>query len=49
MLWSTERVEKLIQEFNDKGILPRKNPFYNGDVRLRKPRINFSYTEDELS
>ena len=48
MMWSTERVEKLIQEYNDKGILPKKNPFYNGDVRLRKPRINFSYTEDEL-
>lgn len=48
VLWSTERVEQLIKDYNEKGILPKRNPFYNGDVRQKKPRISYSYTEEEL-
>lgn len=48
VLWSTERVEQLIRDYNEKGILPKRNPFYNGDVRQKKPRISYSYTEEEL-
>lgn len=46
--WSTERVENVLKEYERTGVLPSPSPFYMGDVRLRKPRINFTYTKEEL-
>ena len=47
-IWNTALVNKLIEKFNDTGILPKDNPFYQGDIRVRKPRINFEYTKEEI-
>lgn len=47
-IWNTALVNKLIEKFNDTGILPKDNPFHQGDIRVRKPRINFEYTKEEI-
>ena len=47
-IWNTALVNKLIEKFNDTGILPKDNPFHQGDIRVRKPRINFEYTREEV-
>lgn len=47
-IWNTTLVNKLIEKFNDTGILPKDNPFHQGDIRVRKPRINFEYTKEEI-
>lgn len=47
-IWNTTLVNKLIEKFNDTGILPKDNPFHQGDIRIRKPRINFEYTKEEI-
>ena len=47
-IWSTERVNTVQQEFENTGVLPQRNPFYMGDIRKRKPRLNFKYTNAEL-
>ena len=47
-IWNTALVNKLIEKFNDTGILPKDNPFHQGDIRVRKPRINFEYTKEEV-
>lgn len=47
-IWNTALINKLIEKFNDTGILPKDNPFHQGDIRVRKPRINFEYTKEEI-
>ena len=47
-IWNTLLVNKLIEKFNETGILPKDNPFHQGDIRIRKPRINFEYTKEEI-
>ena len=47
-IWNSVSIKKLIDKYNDSGFLPKDNPFHQGDIRVRKPRINFEYTKDEV-
>lgn len=47
-IWSTIRIGELTKEYQKTGVLPKINPFYMGDIRKRKPRLNFEYTKDEV-
>lgn len=46
-VWSSKKVEQLIEEYNQTGVMPKNNPFYMGDQELRKPDLAFEYTEEE--
>jgi len=45
--WSTERIEKLIANYDKTGVMPKNNPFYEGKTYWRDAGINYSYTYDE--
>ena len=49
-IWSTERVDKLLQEAEDLGLDYKEidNPFHENEPELRKGNIQFEYTEEEL-
>ena len=47
-IWNSVSIKNLIDKYNDSGFLPKDNPFHQGDIRVRKPRINFEYTKDEV-
>lgn len=47
-IWTTERVDECLKEYEKTGVMPKRNPFFMGDVRARKPRLNYSYTKEEL-
>lgn len=47
-IWTTERVNECLKEYEKTGVMPKRNPFFMGDIRSRKPRLNYSYTKEEL-
>ncbi len=47
--WSTKRVEETIKFIDKTGVMPRDNPFFKGDVNMRKAGIKFAYTAAEFS
>jgi len=48
-IYSTERVEEILKEYNKTGYLPRNNPFYLKDIRKRKGYLHFQYTDKEIT
>ena len=46
-VWSTKMVNEYLNDI-DAGIERKENPFFFGDTQLRKPRLNFEYTKDEI-
>ncbi len=49
-VWSTEKIDKVLADIAAARVLPNKikyTPFYEGDIRLRKPRVTYSYTAHE--
>jgi len=50
-IWSTERVDKLINDYHD-GLIDIKgsknSPFFSNDIQLRRSGITFEYTQDEM-
>lgn len=49
IVWSTESVERLIEQQNTVGVMPSNNPFFEKDVRLRKANILYEYTNEEMA
>lgn len=48
MIWSTEKIENLIKQWDITGVLPKDNPFKEKDIEILKPNLNFEYTDEEL-
>lgn len=46
--WTTKRINELLVQINNTGVVPRYNPFHNNDSSLLAADLNFGYTEDEL-
>ena len=46
-VWSTKAVNDYIDDL-DNGIERKDSPFYFGDQQLRKPHLNFEYTQEEI-
>lgn len=46
--WSTKRVAEILKEIEATGVIPRNNPFYERDLDLRAPKLNWEYTNEEL-
>jgi len=50
-IWSTEKIDKIIRDYQDGLVDLNKiscSPFLGNNTKLRKPRINFSYTKHEM-
>ena len=47
IIWTTKSIELAYQAIKE-GFSLRKSPFYRGNINLRKPKLNFQYTEEEL-
>ena len=47
VIWTTKSIELAYKAIKD-GYSLRKSPFYRGNTSLRKPNLNFQYTEEEL-
>ena len=47
IIWTTKSIELAYNAIKD-GFSLRKSPFYRGNIHLRKAKLNFQYTEDEL-
>lgn len=47
VIWTTKSIELAYKAIKD-GYSLRKSPFYRGNINLRKPNLNFQYTEEEL-
>lgn len=45
--WNTEKVEQLLVAMEE-GYKPKSNPFYEGNINLRKGNIVFDYTDEEI-
>lgn len=46
--WSTARITEILKSYDKLGILPRNNPFYEGDTNWRANNLNYEYTYDEI-
>ena len=46
--WSTAKVKELLKSIEATGVIPRNNPFYERDLDLRAPKLNWEYTTKEL-
>lgn len=46
-VWSTKAVNDYLDDI-DNGIERKESPFFYGDQQLRKPRLLFEYTQDEI-
>lgn len=46
--WTTKKVNELLVQINNTGVVPRYNPFHNNDSSLFSADLNFGFTEDEL-
>ena len=48
--WTTKRVNELLEKIENEGIAFKdvENPFYDGDPTLKKPKLLWEYTEDEI-
>ena len=46
--WSTEKVNEILKQIDETGVMPRHNPFYERDVDLRDAKLDYSYTKEEL-
>ena len=47
IIWTTKSIELAYNAIKD-GFSLRKSPFYRGNIHLRKAKLNFQYTEEEL-
>ena len=50
-VWTTEKINKLLDDYADGSVDIRGykgSPFLNNDVNLRKPKLQFQYTKDEM-
>ena len=47
-IWSTKRVDDLLKQVEESGVMPKRNPFFEKDVDLRAKGVNFQYTSGEL-
>lgn len=46
--WNTESLKTLLSNFNRKGVIPDKHPFFNRKIGKRRAGLNWGYTKDEL-
>jgi hypothetical protein len=46
-VWTTEKVESILKEYNNTGYLPQNNPFYKKNPERRAANLNFYLTKDE--
>lgn len=48
--WSTERVNKLLEDIDLRGLDPNKidNPFYDGDLELKRGNLLWEFTKEEI-
>ena len=47
-IWSTKKIDEIVRNYNETGVIPADNPFYMGDMSLRDAKIAFEYTDSEL-
>jgi len=47
-IWSTGKINQLIENYEATGVIPRDNPFHKRDIQLKDEDINFEYTEIEI-
>ena len=46
-IWSTKAIQQFTDDLNN-GIERRDNPYYFGNVYLRKPNLMYEYTQHEI-
>ena len=47
-IWSTYKVDNLVEEINRTGVIPRDNPFFMRKIDKRKADLVWEYTMDEV-